>query len=347
MITKLSDYGGHRARAPFDEVAPTSLKQVQRIVRMSYARGIPIRIRGNGHSMNGSTLPRPKELLVRTEKLNFFEVLSNNTVRVGAGATIWDLNQRLIQHGYKLKICNAGAAVGTVGGYLCAGGVADDLSNAVYGGFWATVNEITLVIHDGNVVVLRRKDPLFRWLFGSMGQLGFIVEVKLSLLKLRQGVRRRLIRGKIARSAGFTGKKFHWFTLFCPKEKAVLALRKLSALAARHEREWDVSTFYELPFKFHEFNPPLLYPKQKPFVGVGMWGTPVKGNALARKTLEKLETEFQAICASDSSFRRYIQTEWMPERPNYAAYFGKKIYAELTRLKKRVDPLHLINQEVL
>lgn len=344
--TPLFDFGGHKSEIPFYELYPTSLSELCQIIATAYDNNIPIRIRGNGHSMNASSLPKRNELLVRTDKLNYFNINSRNTIKVGAGATVWDLHTTLLQRGYGLKIYNGLGSAATIGGYISAGGVANSCLDTMYGGLWNTVEEITLIGNRGDILNVTREDPLFPWIFGSMGQLGIIGEVKLNILEIKRHLSPYLFNGLVEKTES-VDFQFCPFNLFGPQEKIPDALNQLEALEKKYPNEWQVVSYMEAPFPFNKFNPPLLYPFQKPFVGLALWGVPKKGKMFTKTFLNKLYLEFQVITDSDPSFRRYIQTEWTPKTMDYRKYFGKQTYQKFLKIKNEMDPQSLINKDAV
>src|SRR4051794_19482677 len=89
----LSDYGGWPdSRARYILVEPSQLEDLQTAVLWANHKQVPIRIRGNGHSMNGASAPRADELLISMRKCRHFRFEEEGTITVGAGAAVWDAN---------------------------------------------------------------------------------------------------------------------------------------------------------------------------------------------------------------------------------------------------------------
>ncbi len=161
----------HSGYPRFCEVSPIS------IVQLAGEHGIPLRTRGRGHALNGSSLPQKSELTVNTRNLTKASLQPDGTVAVGGGAVLWMVDEWLRTAGLSLPVVNDGYAGPSVGGFVAAGGFGP--GSATAGGFWNNVSELTIVGGQGQIQRLGRDAPLFPWLFGAMGQLGIIVEAKL------------------------------------------------------------------------------------------------------------------------------------------------------------------------
>lgn len=343
----ITDYSGNYQSCPFfEEIYPTSIEEVSKIVRTASLHRIPIRIRGNGHSLNGSSLPKERELLIRSERLNYFQFLPGNQCTVGGGVALWDLHEMLETRGYALLMMNGGFVAPTIAGFISAGGLGNN--TALLGGFWETVLEITLVTGQGEVLKVNREDPLFPWVFGSMGQLGIIVEVKMRIIDTSAtSTSNSFSEGFIPRSIP-PNEKYCWFTLFLPLEKEQLAKKQLGDFAAKWKQFWIPKDDYCYVIAYRHFNPPLLFPHQGPFLGMGIWGQPKGNNDLFDDELiDKMDADFHEIVLSEACFRRYIQTEMVPRKLDYQRYFGREIYAHFFALKRKLDPHMLFNRETI
>lgn len=212
----ITDYGRlHTSGETLCEVSPTSAEEVAAIVKRARSEGIPLRVRGQGHSTNASSIPGEGELCLRTDRLCAARIsggetvsgeatsgeavsggalsggeesggaasagaLSGGALSVGAGAVLWTLDKHLRRQGWKVPVVNDGFAGPTVGGYVAAGGYG--LGSGMFGGFWENVLSLTVVDGRGEVRVLRPDHGLFLWLFGAMGQLGVVTEAELSVV---------------------------------------------------------------------------------------------------------------------------------------------------------------------
>lgn len=337
----LKDYGGLYSGAEiYASAHPASLEEVVAIVLKANRNRTPIRIRGNGHSMNGVSLPRTNELVIFTDQMRHYRFEEPGSITVGAGIRMYELSIFLGGKGYTLPVTNGGEGGPSVGGFLAGGGVG--AGSAQYGGFWENVFEITLVTGDGEVLRLRPGDELFPWMFGSMGQLGIIVSAKLKIVGSEAASYPSNEQGMIPPQELEVSGRFYWFGIFAPMEEfeAVRAVLQRIKMAHQGAIRYRRDTIYRMPFS--RFNPKLIFPPQRDFVGVEIWGEPKSTDlepvlALERDIAELVRTH------REIPYRRYIQVELVAPETNYEAYFGADLYNEFLALKKRLDPNLLLN----
>jgi FAD/FMN-containing dehydrogenase len=319
-------------------VEPSNLEDLQTAVVWANDNKISIRIRGNGHSMNGSSVPRADELLISMRQCRHFHFEEKGTITVGAGAAIWDVNTVAREHGFRLPVYNDGdSAASSVGGYLSAGGFGE--GSSFHGGFWETVDEISMVSGNGRILRITRTDPEFHWIFGSMGQLGIAFELKIRILPHVQsaqpypGGRNGLIKKSESR-----WEPILWYTLFVPESEGTDARRKIIEIGARYRHAWRGRWPYSYSIRFREFNPPLIHPLQESLTAVGIWGTP-HGGGYDREAIIAIEMEVDQLAAANPQYRRYIQSELTPEGYDYERYFGPAVYSGFATIKKAMDPM--------
>jgi len=201
---------------------------------------------------------------------------------------------------------------------------------------------------DGRVIHAGPDDPLFPWLFGSMGQLGIVFDVTLRVLPRE--------REAPAYPAGEEGvvtpslapwEQFLWYTLFVPKPERENARRELVRLAARHRHLLNLRPLYAYELPFRRFHPPLLHPLQDDLVAIGIWGTPIDPAWVSRGVYADLEREFAAIVDANPSYRRYAQTELVTGDSWYDAYFTKEVRDRFLEWKRRLDPGWLLGRGFL
>lgn len=343
----LSDYGGYyRSRSRYCEYAPATAEELQAAVQEANARHIPIRIRGNGHSMNGAAVPRADELLLRMTGLDHYRFDAAGTLTVGAGAAVWDVHALLGNFGYDLLVYNDGeAAAPTVGGYLAAGGFG--ATSGRHGGFWETVAALTLVSGDGRRITSRPGDELFPWLFGSMGQLGIICEATLRIVPL-QGRQPAYPNGRCGHvmASRHDWEKNVWYTVFVPKPVWLQAVRELIEIGRRHAPAWRARPPYAYDLPFRTFNPPLIHPRQESLAAVGIWGEIPAGDVDPRQ-LRRLDAAVADWLRAHPDYRRYAQAELVFEEFDYREQFGPICHASFTRLKRDLDPLQLLAPGIL
>lgn len=338
----LSDYGGWRGScARYLLVEPSNLEDLQAAVLWANDRRLPIRIRGNGHSMNGSSAPRADELLISMRQCSHFRFEEEGTITVGAGAAVWDVNAIAREHGFRLLVYNdGGSAASSVGGYLSAGGFGE--GSAYFGGFWETVEEILMIAGNGRILRLTPADPDFRWIFGSMGQLGIAFELKLRVLPCTKSLRPYPagVNGLVERSEP-QWEPILWYTLFVPESECADARRKIIEIGARHCHAWRGRWPYSYSIRFRRFNPPLIHPLQESLVAVGIWGTP-HSDGFDHDAIAGIETGVDQLAATNPHYRRYIQSELTPEGYDFERYFGPVVYSGFTDLKRALDPMGLM-----
>lgn len=322
------------------------LDNLQQFITEAYDQNRPIRIRGNGHSMNGSSLPRQNEILLLSVCCDHFHFDKVGTITVGSGAAIWDVNSLLKKWGFGLYVYNdGGAPASSVGGYLSAGGIGEESS--LYGGFWETVEHVVLVNGKGELIKSVYGDGIFQWLFGSMGQLGFIYEICLRIKPLNDQVQYPLgLTGKVTANKN-SFNKLAWYNLLTTGEYADEAIHRLTLLSQIYKHAWVNLPIYRYDITFKKFNPPLLFPEQKPILVLGIWGEPWDDQNFDPKILRLLEHDFNKIILDNTSFRRYVQAEFIFEDFDYEAYFGEEIFSEFRKIKTQLDPKGIFGRGII
>ena len=349
----IADFSGLRSSAAgYEEAAPESLEQLCRAAADAYTRGKPVRVRAQGHSLNGASLPAAHELLVRTTELRQVRFEARGSVTAGAGTVLWILQRILNERGFDLPVLNDGYPGPTLGGYLAAGGFGP--RSAVHGGFWDNVLSLMVVDGRGRPHGIMPADPRFPWLFGAMGQLGIVAEARLAIIPLagaapyphgeRLRAPRLMERHVPLQFAPQGDERLFWFTLFVPEGDLAEAHRELVALEARHRGTLRFAERYTYPVRYRGRVAPLVYPEALSFVATGAWGWLADGSASSLERLFAFDRDFMALAASRPPWRRYIQSE-LPSGPEtYRRCFGEARYEDLRRLKSELDPASLLNR---
>lgn len=399
-LTPLYDYGKlYKGGSDYRVAYPEDVEAVQALVTAAYAEGAAVRVRASGHTFSGATLPRNGEWLIRTDNLDRFHFGAPGTITVGAGAILWDVRDFVSGYGLKMPVYNGGWAGPTIGGYVNAGGMGlrvppqereaalqraaqrGDEPEAValrsisetHGGFWEHVEAITLVDGGGNLREICVDDPDFPWLFGSFGQLGVILEVRLRLLSGNAaGAGYPLgLSGRIPRTqkddpavndrpppeAG--EPLLYWFSYLAASQQEASAWQELGEWVRRHrpflrtQGGWvgpeveGEPVGYRYVVRFRNFNPPLLYPRPESFVLMGVMVLfPAVGRPAVDERILEIEGEFIDI-ARRHDLRLYPQAENIGRTLDYAEYFGGELFVAFERLKQQFDPYHLINPGVV
>lgn len=352
----LADFSGLRAGAPLAcELAPRTAGTAARIVRAAGERGVPVRTRAQGHSLNGASLPRAGELLLATRNIRHVRFEEPGTVTAGSGVVLWILQYFLRRRGFELPVLNDGYAGPSVGGYLAAGGFGP--RSGVHGGFWDNVLQIRLIDGRGDLLTLHADDARFPWLFGSMGQLGVFYDAKLAIVPLAAAgpppaypagesfTAPPLAQPKVPPE--FTAQddeSLFWFTLFVPDELLDQAHADLSGLERRHAGALRFQERYRYPIRQRGRVAPLVYPEACAFTATGAWGWLRDRSAAGTRKLLEFDAEFMALAQSRPHLRRYVQSE-LPAGPAiYERCFGAQIYARFRQLKSELDPRGLLNR---
>lgn len=331
------DYGNNKGAIDYELFEPQSVSELTEKICLAYQQGTPIRIRANGHSMNSLSLPRSGELLISMTKLCRYRFLSNETITVEAGASVWDVNLMLKELGYELLVYNDGnAPASSLGGYLAAGGIG--YTSNTHGGFWCSVDEVALLIGTGEILRFSRADPVFKWLFGSMGQLGIATEITLKIKPLKEAEAKHLIGlgGSVPRTT-YNWEPIVWFTLFVPQKIWQVARAQLKEIGKRHKNVWKPRSTYTYFLPFREFNPPLIHTYQGDLVAVGLWGEALEGG-FNWEAVEAIEMDIRRlIVANPKLYRRYVQAERI-DPTYYQVYFDENVYRAFQELKSVFDP---------
>ena len=350
----LSDFSGQESEARFCRVAPRTAQAVCQIMARANALGTPVRMRAQGHSLNGSSLPKPGELSVSIENLREVRFEESGTVTVGCGVVLWILQNLVRRQGFDLPVLNDGYPGPSVGGFIASGGFGP--RSALFGGFWNNVIDVGLVDGCGNPHRIARGHPLFPWLFGSMGQLGICVDAKLAIVPREERsspayprgvhiVAPQLIAPKVPPEFAIEGdERLFWFTLFVPDQSIDDAHRELKRLEQRHSGVLRFQERYRYPIAARDIVAPLVYPFARPFTATGAWGwlTDTGIDRLAK--LRDFDAQFMELAASQPDYRRYVQSEMAMGPAIYQRCFGPEVHALFLRLKGKLDPKGLYNR---
>jgi FAD/FMN-containing dehydrogenase len=351
----LLDFSGQRSEASiFCEVSPKSAREVSDIVRLAGKHGVRLRTRGNGHALNGSSLPRNAELVVQTRDLGRARCHSDGTVSVGAGAIMWSVDAWLRAGGYALPVLNDGYAGPSVGGFVAAGGFGP--GSRIAGGFWDNVAEITIVDGTGRTRRIARDAPLFPWFFGSFGQLGIVVQAKLDVVTSTRvspaagsatlAVEAETLgvppRPRAPEATDEAGRLF-WFTLFVPETSLDSARSQLDALELRHVGIFAFRARYQYFIPHRRVVAALLWPHPTPCYAVGSWGILNDTSLQGITQVLAFDSAFTEL-ALINGYKRYIQSEAPSGPALYERYFGPEIYSHFRALKRALDPLDILNK---
>ena len=262
------------------------------------------------------------------------------TITVGAGAAIWDVATVLRAHGFDLLVFNdGGQAASSIGGFMSAGGFGEN--SRLHGGFWETVEQVTLIAGDGCKFSLQPGDELFPWLFGSMGQLGVAWEFQLKIAPLA-GTSEVYPAGKsgLVVPSYPNWERIVWFTIFAPGECATQAREDMVEIGVKHRHSWVGLWPYSYEILMQRFIPPLVHPQQTSLGAVGIWGSEPDGG-FDWEAIYSIERDVVELTTRHPEYRRYIQAE-LRSQP-LEEYFAPDIWLQFMEYKGNLDPAGLFN----
>lgn len=376
------DYGKlYRSRANFLSFRPTSITEAMSFMQDAYQRQICLRFRGSGHTFNGVTMPEAEEILVYTDQINHFRFEQNGTLTAGAGAMVWDVRDLARDYGHDLKVFNGGWAGPSVGGYINAGGFGKGNLSKTNGGLWESINWVKLIDAAGEIHSIHRENPVFPWLFGGYGQLGFVVEANFQLvhkkpmffflqniplksLTLPLGLEGEIPKRQVDDPAenlrspeSSHSDILFWFSLLIDAEQEKQAWIDLNSWVVHNstilkpEGGWHGPEMDGQPIGYHyiikhkNFHPPLIYPKAKDFLVIGIMA---RLNVIKTDAIEQIfniENEFIEL-AKRGNYRLYLQAENFGQNIDFEEYYGTKIHQQFLKIKEQFDPNHRINRNV-
>jgi halogenation protein CepH len=371
----LYDYGKlHVGCAPYLQAWPDSPDGALALVEAARARSIALRVRGSGHTFSGASLPRQGEVLVRTQGLDHFHFCAPDRLIAGAGALVWDVRDLAREHGYDLPVFNGGWAGPTLAGYICAGGFGKSGLSESAGGLWENVHAVRLIDGHGKLRRIARGDEAFPWLFGSSGQLGLMVDAELRLVPYadHRGPRDYPLdsQGRVPRRQvddpavnaqpppAEGEERLFWFTLLAAPEQEDSAWQGLLELVLKHRAEvvpdggWagplldGQAIGYRYVIRFHEFNPPLVYPRAETFLVLGVMCKLRSGDDASNARVLDIERSFIEI-ARARRLRLYLQAENIGRSVDLSAYYGRATYTRFMQLKREFDPAGMFNRGVV
>ena len=175
---------------PMVVVLPTTVEQVQRVMRLCHGRGVPVVARGAGTGLSGGALPLSDGVLLSLARFSSILHLDPvaRTARVQPGVRNLAVSQAAAAHGLYYAPDPSSQIACTIGGNVAenSGGV----HCLKYGLTVHNVLEVTLVTVDGELMKIGSQAldspgyDLLAVLTGSEGMLGVIVEVTVKLLPI-------------------------------------------------------------------------------------------------------------------------------------------------------------------
>jgi len=266
---------------------------------------------------------------------------------------LWVLQHLLRSRGFDLPVLNDGYPGPSVGGFLAAGGFGP--RSAQHGGYWDNVLEVLLVDGAGRPRRVAADDALFPWLFGAMGQLGVVLEARLAIVPL-DATRPAPYPAGLSLAApaldspevppeytAAENERLFWFTLFAPDERVLGAIADLAALERRHAGALRFQQRYHYPIRHRGRIAPLVYPQAKDITATGAWGWLGDASPQGAARLLEFDRDFMEVAHARPWTRRYVQSELASGPETYARCLGAS-YSPFEKLKKELDPRHLLNR---
>jgi glycolate oxidase len=175
---------------PLLVLLPRTLEEVQRIMRLCYARDVPIVARGAGTGLSGGALPHPEGVLLSLARFNRILEIDkvNRTARVQPGVRNLAVSEAAAPLGLYYAPDPSSQIACTIGGNVAenSGGV----HCLKYGLTVHNVLALKLVTADGELLEIGGQAldspgyDLLALLIGSEGMLGVVVEVTIRLLPM-------------------------------------------------------------------------------------------------------------------------------------------------------------------
>jgi glycolate oxidase len=185
-----SDASVHHA-LPSAIVRPTTIEQVQKIMRYANANKIPVVPRGAGSGTSGHTVPIDGGIILDMKCMNkILEIRPEDMlVKVEPGVVDDDLNRALKPLGLFYPPAPASSRIATIGGEIAAN--ASGVRSVKYGATRDYVYGMKVVLANGDLVNLGSNTrvhssgyQLERLIVGSEGTLGVVVEATMGIRPL-------------------------------------------------------------------------------------------------------------------------------------------------------------------
>ena len=189
-----SDALVHLRSTPGAVVLPGTAEEVQTVVRLCHAHGVPFVARGHGTGLSGGALPHPDGVLIVLSRLNrVLDIdIPNQRVVVEPGVTNLEITRRVAPFGCYYAPDPSSQSVCSIGG-----NIAENSGGAHCLKYGFTVHHVLgveAVLPNGDLVTIggTALDPpgldLLGVLIGSEGTLGVVTKATLRLLRKPEAV---------------------------------------------------------------------------------------------------------------------------------------------------------------
>ena len=194
LLTYESDGLVHLRATPGAVVLPTTTTEVQTVLRLCHAHGVPSVARGHGTGLSGGALPSPDGVLISLARMTHIRHvdIENQFVVAEPGVTNLDITKRVAPFGYYYAPDPSSQIVCSIGG-----NVAENSGGAHCLKYGFTVHHVLgveAVLPNGEVIRLGGPtlDPpgldLLGVVVGSEGTLAVVTEVTVRILRRPEAV---------------------------------------------------------------------------------------------------------------------------------------------------------------
>jgi glycolate dehydrogenase FAD-linked subunit len=177
-------------KIPLAVAKPVSAQQVSELLKYANRENIPVYVQGAATAFKGSPRPkRPGSIILSTMGLTSFEMHEEDLyVEVGAGFNQYELEERLLKHGYMLPMNVGSKYSSTIGGAVAVNTIGH-MVDICLGRIIDYVMGLEVVLPTGAIIEtgtrsIRRPAGIdyTRFFAGNEGVFGIITKVRLRLL---------------------------------------------------------------------------------------------------------------------------------------------------------------------
>lgn len=169
-----TDFGGSQTSPPAMVIMARSEEELSTALRIAQYTKTPVHVRGAGHSCYGQTLHKDGIVLFNFSE-NAGDVILTDDLRINvSGRSYWGNIQRYLRRYTATVPVLTDYMDLTVGGTLSVGGYG--LKSIINGSQADSIEAVKLIKPDGSAVWCSKHEnrDLFRYCFGTMGQIGII-----------------------------------------------------------------------------------------------------------------------------------------------------------------------------
>ena len=194
-IAYTTDFSGLARSVPGIVVKATCEQDIAHCLRVAQAAGIPVTLRGAGHSCNGQALIQGGILIVNLTDAAQFRMVDAELVEVSGRTTWMHLERVLNRLGRSIPVLPNYLDL-SVGGTLAVGGYGE--RSVRYGAQFDQVERLRLIKPDGSALWCSpcEETELFRYSLAGLGQLGVIEGVVMRTIPYQKITKLLLYTGR-------------------------------------------------------------------------------------------------------------------------------------------------------